>query len=400
MAALVPLPPDDSSRLDYYGAFSHAIDVKDLKPGDHIYCHKSPFFFYSHHGIYIGEPDCEVIHFSGTSDSKLGSQSSSDSSLDDETRQLLQELQTLPKDSERAKEIEKKLKICIKSTTLAEFLNGSTLRLVAYGCSGFKHSVSLVSSHSVKAMPPSETVKLAKHFHDHSEEWNEYHLSYNNCETFATFCKTGRLDLAAQLYQIVRNVAFERNIGPTCQTAEEALIKYQVEDDSAIRVGVTSHAIDKERLKPGDQIYCYRNICTHHGIYIGEPDCEVIHFSGASRINSTTLAEFQYGSTLRLVAYGYSGIKHLFAIVSSHYIKAMPPSETVKLAKHFRDHAEEWGEYHLKHNNSERFACFCKTGLLDIAAQFHQFERSVFTERRKEPCKTSEEALEKYRERN
>uniref|UniRef100_A0A1X7TIC3 LRAT domain-containing protein n=1 Tax=Amphimedon queenslandica TaxID=400682 RepID=A0A1X7TIC3_AMPQE len=131
--------PDETSRLDYYGAFSHAIDVKDLKPGDHIYCHRSALFFYSHHGIYVGEPDCEVIHFSGIPDS-------------------------LPKDSEKAKEIEKKLKISIKSTTLANFQNGSTLRLVAYSCSGTKNFFAVVSSHYVKAMPPSETVKLAKHF--------------------------------------------------------------------------------------------------------------------------------------------------------------------------------------------------------------------------------------------
>ncbi|XP_011409500.1 PREDICTED: uncharacterized protein LOC105316360, partial [Amphimedon queenslandica] len=216
--------PDETSRLDYYGAFSHAIDVKDLKPGDHIYCHRSALFFYSHHGIYVGEPDCEVIHFSGIPDSKIGS--SSDSSLDDETKLLLQELQTLPKDSERAKEIEKKLKISIKSTTLANFQSGSTLRLVAYSCSGTKHFFAVVSSHYVKAMPPSETVKLAKHFRDHPEKWNEYHLQYNNCETFATFCKTGRLDLAAQLYQLVRNVFTEWKMEPTFQTAEEALEKY------------------------------------------------------------------------------------------------------------------------------------------------------------------------------
>uniref|UniRef100_A0A1X7TI38 LRAT domain-containing protein n=1 Tax=Amphimedon queenslandica TaxID=400682 RepID=A0A1X7TI38_AMPQE len=232
--------PDETSRLDYYGAFSHAIDVKDLKPGDHIYCHRSALFFYSHHGIYVGEPDC-------------------------------------------------------------------------------------------------------------------------------------RLDLAAQLYQLVRNVFTEWKMEPTCQTAEEALEKYEVEDDSAIRVGVMSHAIDKEHLKPGDQVYCYRNIYTHHGIYIGEPD----------------------------FAYGCSGTKQFFAaaMISTHCIKAMPPSETVKLAKHFRDHPEEWEEYHLKHNNSETFACFCKTGLLDIAAQFYQFERSMFTEKDKEPCKTFEKALEKYREK-
>ena len=117
-----------------------------------------------------------------------------------------------------------------------------------------------------------------------------------------------------------------------------------------------------------------------------------------SLIESTTLVRFLDGSTLRLVPYDVSGGKKFFAAVSSHYVNAMPPSEVVKLAKHFLNHSPEWGNYDLKYNNCETFACFCKTGHMELAAQLNQVTRNVFSEMWKEPsCKTAEEALRKYR---
>lgn len=61
------------------------------------------------------------------------------------------------------------------------------------------------------------------------------------------------------------------------------------ENDSADRVGYIYHAVSREDLKPGDQIYAYRagGIYNHHGIYIGEPSCEVIHFVGKSKLSSS-----------------------------------------------------------------------------------------------------------------
>ena len=56
---------------------------------------------------------------------------------------------------------------------------------------------------------------------------------------------------------------------------------------------------------------------------------------------------------------------------SCHTMEAMPSSENIKLAKHFLEHPHKWGNYNLKSNNCETFACFCKTGLMKIAAQLH-----------------------------
>ena len=233
---------DDSSRV---GIMSHAVKKQDLKPGDHIYCHRG--IFYNHHGIYIGEPGCEVIHFcagdkhssSGASSrtplgsfsrSPLGSFSrSSPGSSSGSSRDGEGQLQ--PDDSERAQDIEQEVdeqdQSVIESTTLVDFLYGSTLRLVSYDSSAWKKFFAVVSSHYVKAMPPSETIKLAKHFLDHPEEWGNYHLKNNNCETFACFCKTGHMNLAAQLNQLFRNVFSEMKMEPSCETAEEALRKYR-----------------------------------------------------------------------------------------------------------------------------------------------------------------------------
>ena len=187
-----------------------------------------------------------------------------------------------------------------------------------------------------------------------------------------------------------------------------------VPDDSAERVGYISHAIEKKDLKPGDHICSDRKLRTYtiHGIYIGEADCEVIHFSGdksggtinkmssLSQIRKTTLDDFCDGHTLRLVAYNCSYLKRNAVIFKSscHTQKAMPPSETIKLAKHFLDHPKEFGKFGLKDNNSETFSCFCKTGLMDIAAQLQPWRwipgAHLFTS---SPCDTYKEAMKRFR---
>ena len=180
-------------------------------------------------------------------------------------------------------------------------------------------------------------------------------------------------------------------------------------DDSANRAGYLSHEIEKKDLKPGDHIYTHRTlyIHSHHSIYIGERDCEVIHFSGDAtgslrnktsslcQVRKTTLSNFCDGNTLRLVAYYCSvskkSISSFYNNASCHIVKAMALSKTVKVAKHFFNHPKMFNEYDIKDNNSETFACFCKTGL-DIAAQLHPF-RNVFTEWRK-PVYKSGQSLE------
>ena len=160
-------------------------------------------------------------------------------------------------------------------------------------------------------------------------------------------------------------------------------------------------------LNPGDHIYSGKTVHNQHAIYIGEKDCEVIHFGGndtgnlennvvgTSTIRKTTLKKLCGENAPSIVKYNCAPSEKVFSFLhsdSSHTVEAMPLPETIKLAKHFLDHPEEWSKYHLVDNNSEAFACFCKTGLMDIAAQLHPL--NWFGDWSKEkPCTTCEEAL-------
>ena len=208
---------DDS--CDRAGYFIHSIDKSDLRPGDHIYCHRK---LYNHHGIYIGERDCEVIHFSGPENNgllykKMGT-----------LYEIMEKVGKYLLEDSRSEDSKRKMQpICIRSTNLYTFLNGAPARLVSYNSSGIKKLLVIVRSscHTMEAMPPSETVKLAKHFLEHPSEWGNYNLASNNCETFACFCKTGLMDIAAQLHP-TRNVVKEAFHTP-CQTYERAIRDYR-----------------------------------------------------------------------------------------------------------------------------------------------------------------------------
>ena len=248
---------DDSCQR--VGYLFHYMNKEDLKPGDHVYCFRG---IYTHHGIYIGEPDCEVIHFTG---GKKGSSlkilnSSGENSLisalknliysyndkedisdedieefcrisiisnDPNAQTIIEEYRALQinPSSDRLEELKKTIRqtidtIHIKKTTLDRFCNGNWIRLVAYrhiSCYKFGYS-----THKVKAMPMEETVKLAKYFLDHPTEIGSYDLFNNNCETFACFCKTGLMDnVAAQLHPL-RDESI-----PSFNTAKEALQNYR-----------------------------------------------------------------------------------------------------------------------------------------------------------------------------
>ena len=144
------------------------------------------------------------------------------------------------------------------------------------------------------------------------------------------------------------------------------------EDGSRERAGYISHAIDRCDLKPGDHIYVYRmlGLYQHHGIYIGEEDTEVIHFSGEldkgkvhAKITVTTLEEFLDGGELRLVAYGLSKSLACVKVGGSSQSKASRPAkEVISLAKYYAQNPQDWKPYDLIKNNCERFAIFCKTG--------------------------------------
>ena len=102
--------------------------------GDHIQVRRMAGLYY-HHGIDLG--DGTVIHFSGE-----------------------------PLNRKTAK---------VARVTEEEFLSGQIKEVIEYP-----------SGESV--LPPEETVLLAEGLLD----TEGYHLFYNNCEHFATYCKTGK----------------------------------------------------------------------------------------------------------------------------------------------------------------------------------------------------------------
>ena len=139
--------PDDSAC--HVGYFSHAVDKKDLKRGDHIYTYR---LGYSHHGIYVGSHSYDVIHVSGKT----------------------------------------KASAKVKSCELEEFLHGRQLRLVAYGSSEAHRKYKMQSTcYCTESRPASEVVATAQYYLKHPNEWEGYKLLENNCEHFAFYCKTG-----------------------------------------------------------------------------------------------------------------------------------------------------------------------------------------------------------------
>jgi hypothetical protein len=156
-------------------------------------------------------------------------------------------------------------------------------------------------------------------------------------------------------------------------------------DDSNDRIGAWSHAIKRQNLKPGDHIYVRKfNIkyvfpywYTHHGIFVGDKEMEVIHFSGAfldqgksaesARIQSCSLDEFSEGAQVRLAAYGTSYlldfIRKLSVVENTNPVECRPAEEVIKVAKYYCQHPDLWDTYHLEKNNCETFAVYCKTGV-------------------------------------
>ena len=154
---------DEDDSKDRVRFFSHSLERDKLKPGDHIYVYRK-LGLYQHHGIYTGKPGREdqVIHVS-------------------------------------ALKSESKTTARVRETTMDEFLDGGNVRLVAYG----EHRVTTDwkrtgTTHSLRSRSASEVVATAKHFARNPDKWGKYKLFGNNCEDFATFCKTRHSHLITQ----------------------------------------------------------------------------------------------------------------------------------------------------------------------------------------------------------
>lgn len=80
----------------------------------------------------------------------------------------------------------------VTKCTLEEFCGGDQLRLVAYN-----QSILLAllkrgdTCHIIESDIPKKVIERAEYYLNNPHLWKEYHLLFNNCETFAVYCKTG-----------------------------------------------------------------------------------------------------------------------------------------------------------------------------------------------------------------
>ncbi|TXG65491.1 hypothetical protein EZV62_006766 [Acer yangbiense] len=167
-------------------------------------------------------------------------------------------------------------------------------------------------------------------------------------------------------------------------------------------MGLLSNKIDRQELKPGDHIYCWRQafIYAHHGIYVD--DRKVIHFTqgpagqkdGRVIISSSLPAPqfsdvpcpqcgdhyssfnngvilscidcFLSGGELKLFEYGVSRAYFLADVRGGTCTLATsdPPGDVLHRANILLKYG--FGDYDVFKNNCEDFAIYCKTGLLVI----------------------------------
>ena len=127
-------------------------------------------------------------------------------------------------------------------------------------------------------------------------------------------------------------------------------------DTSKSRAGIIFHDVESWELKPGDRIYCYRDMFSysHHGIYVGKSGREVIHFAGKgsggggkSKSSATcTLRKFTNGDQLRLVAYDVTTLEKVIKRAeSSHVYESRPAKDVIATAEYYLDNPRRFGEY-------------------------------------------------------
>lgn len=161
------------------------------------------------------------------------------------------------------------------------------------------------------------------------------------------------------------------------RTVVNSTFQIMAEDDSRRRVGFFSHKV--ARPVPGDHIYVHRalSLNTHHGIFVGEPDCEVIHLSSVdsskktsfvmmgrksanAQVQKSSLSSFCDDSGPRLVAYGCDALSKVVKRSGTCYVdKSRSADRVIATAKYYLRNPDEWPDYNVDSGN---FAYYCKTG--------------------------------------
>ncbi|AES70842.1 lecithin retinol acyltransferase [Medicago truncatula] len=163
---------------------SNKIDRKQLKTGDHIYSWRQAYV-YAHHGIYIG--DEMVIHFTiGSGQQATGIPAILDRFFTSSAPSFDTKLPC-----QRCREAAETRNHGVFSSCLDCFLSGGQLYLFQYGVSKLQFlaqarggTCTLASSDPTEEVLPRALYLLEKGF-------GCYHISKNNCEDFAVYCKTG-----------------------------------------------------------------------------------------------------------------------------------------------------------------------------------------------------------------
>ena len=69
--------------------------------------------------------------------------------------------------------------------------NGDQLRLVAYGVTTLEKVIKRAeSSHVYESRPAKDVIATAEYYLDNPRSFGEYDVVFNNCESFAFYCKT------------------------------------------------------------------------------------------------------------------------------------------------------------------------------------------------------------------
>eukprot|EP00268_Persea_americana_P008069 TRINITY_DN1309_c0_g2_i1.p1 TRINITY_DN1309_c0_g2~~TRINITY_DN1309_c0_g2_i1.p1 ORF type:complete len:256 (-),score=41.57 TRINITY_DN1309_c0_g2_i1:690-1457(-) len=164
------------------GLFSNRVGRDQLKPGDHIYSWRTAYF-YSHHGIYVG--DNMVVHFTRGRGQEVG------------TGRVLDVILT----SSVPKQPEVPCPICsqheegdgVVSSCLDCFLAGGVLYRFEYSVTPALFLGKARGGTCTIAVSDPDEIVVHRATYLLENGFGCYNVFKNNCEDFAIYCKTGLL---------------------------------------------------------------------------------------------------------------------------------------------------------------------------------------------------------------
>ncbi|XP_010024984.2 LOW QUALITY PROTEIN: phospholipase A and acyltransferase 3 [Eucalyptus grandis] len=154
------------------------VDPEDLKPGDHIYAYRL-YGFYSHHGIYVGGG--YVIHYTSTENK------GAILSLSGGAPETMPPVQNVGTGKTLAAGSLRRASIASENTARSFIPSITSCMAHRWG-----HLLKNPGTCSILSCDktPEQVIEVASKLLG-SNEFGVYHVITNNCEHFATYCKTG-----------------------------------------------------------------------------------------------------------------------------------------------------------------------------------------------------------------